>query len=324
MKLVDLKERAIVYLKPRAPFSFDGTVFIPAHFPTPDFLWQKNLCWQTIRIDDKLLGLKMENKGTTYRPKIKLIIYSEKKLSDKELENLMSELNWRYGFDEDLSDFTNIFRNDKFLKPVLRRWAGMRLSCANSLYELIVIGIVLQNATVRRTVQMMNNLFNEYGLKLKFDDRELFVFWSPKDLSSVGEDEIRNLKVGYRAKMIKKISDDFSSGKINELELRKMSTEEAKKEVMTLYGVGPATAQIILSEYLRKHNTFELKGRFWEQKILSRILFGKKLVPDGKIIKELDKRYNNWKGLAFHYLFQDLFWKHGEKRIGWLEKEIRL
>ena len=171
---------------------------------------------------------------------------------------------------------------------------------------------------------MMNNLFNAYGSKLKFDDKELFAYWHPEELNKVDEEELRTLKVGYRAKMIKRVSEAFALGEIDELKLRKMNTEDARQELMKLYGVGPATAQIILGGYLRKYDAFDLKGKFWEQKILSRIVFNRKLVPAEEIENEFNKRYGKWRGLAFHYIFSDLFWKHREKKIPWLEKEIRM
>ena len=59
-------------------------------------------------------------------------------------------------------------------------------------------------------------------------------------------------------------------------------------------------------------------------KILSRIMFGKKLIPADEITDEFKKRYGKWRGLAFHYIFTDLFWRHREKKIPWLEKEIRM
>ena len=132
------------------------------------------------------------------------------------------------------------------------------------------------------------------------------------------------MKVSYRAKMIKRVSEAFARGHIDELELRRMSTEEARKELMKLYGVGPATAENLLGGYLKRYDTFDLKGKLWEQKILSRILFKKRLVPADEIIGMLNETYGKWRGLAFHYIFTDLFWRHKEKKIGWLEKEIRL
>ncbi len=219
------------------------------------------------------------------------------------MEQVVNELNWRYGFNEDISEFFEEFKIDTFLKPVFKRWKGMRSNCTNSLYELLMISIVLRNATVKRTVQMMNNLFNAYGSKLKFDGKELFAYWNPKDLNEVDEEELRILKVGYRAKMIKRVSEAFTREEIHELKLRKMNIENAKQELMKLCGVGPATAQIILGGYLRRYDAFDLKGKFWEEKVLSRVMFSKKLVPSDEITEEFNKRYGKWRGLAFHYIF---------------------
>jgi len=317
-------ESAQTVIRPIQPFNFDGTVYVPHYFPTPDFEWQPNVMWQTLNLDGRLFGLRMENRGVIDEPKIKLTVYSKNKLTPNVVGRIVNELDWRYGFNEDISEFFKEFKNDKFLKPVFKRWKGMRSNCANSLYELLIISIVLQNATVKRTIQMMNNLFNPYGSKLKFNGKELFAYWNPEDLSDVDEEKLRALKVGYRAKMIKRVSEAFARGEIDELKLRKMNTEDAKQELMKLYGVGPATAQIILGGYLRKFDVFDLKGKFWEQKILSRVMSGKKLVPTDEITDEFNNRYGKWRGLAFHYIFTDLFWRHREKKIPWLEKEIRM
>ena len=311
-------------IRPKPPFNFDGTVYVPSYFPTPDFKWQPGVMWQTFNFNRELLGLKMRNEGEIDKPQIKLTIYAKGRLSDSEAKKVVNELAWRYGFDEDISEFFKEFEGDRFLKPAFRRLRGTRVNCANSLYELLVTSIVLQNATVKRTVQMMNNLFEAFGTKMRFDNKELFAYWNAEDLDNVSEEELRVLKVGYRAKMIKRLSETFAHGEIDELNLRRMSTEDARNELMKLYGVGPATAEILLGGYLRRYDTFDLKGKLWEQKILSRILFEKKLVPANEITCMFNKAYGKCRGLAFHYIFNDLFWRHKEKRISWLEKEIRL
>jgi 3-methyladenine DNA glycosylase/8-oxoguanine DNA glycosylase len=324
IKTLKLDKRISIEVKPKPPFNFNGTCHPLFHFPVPDFEWQKGIYWQTMNFKGKFLGIKLENQGTLNKPKIKLTIYSKKKLTKQKIKDILNELNWRYGFNEDISEFYQKFKSDKFLGEALEKWKGMRLNCSNSLYELLIIAIVLQNATVRRTVQMMNILFEKFGTLLKFDNKKLYVFWNPKDLDKISEKNLRKLKIGYRAKMIKKISESFSQGKINEFNLREMKIENIKKELSKLYGVGPATIQIILGEYFRRYEIFDLKGRLWEQKLLSRILFNKKLVPQEKILNLLEKRYGKWKYLACYYLFQNLFWQHKKKKITWLEKEIRL
>jgi 3-methyladenine DNA glycosylase/8-oxoguanine DNA glycosylase len=159
---------------------------------------------------------------------------------------------------------------------------------------------------------------------LEFDNKKLYAYWSPRDLDNVSEDDLRKLKLGYRARTIKRISESFSKGEINEFELRKTLLDKTKEKLLGLYGVGPATLQIIMAGYFRNYESFELRGRLWEQKLISRILFNKKLVSENKILNELEKRYGKWKYLAFHYLLQNLFWQHKTQKIPWLEKEIRL
>ena len=133
----------------------------------------------------------------------------------------------------------------------------MRNSSAHNLYELLIIAVVLQNATVRRSVQMMTALLSKHGTVLDFDGRKIFSIWLPEKLNNVSEQELRNLKIGYRAKFIKRLSQEFANGKIDELGLRGLDHDQAKKELMKLYGVGPETARILLFEVCHQYNTFD-------------------------------------------------------------------
>jgi len=67
-------------VKPKPPFNFDGTVYVPHYFPTPDFEWQPGAMWQTLNIGGKLLGLRMWNEGEIDQPQIKLTIYAKREL----------------------------------------------------------------------------------------------------------------------------------------------------------------------------------------------------------------------------------------------------
>jgi len=322
-KVVALDTKFMVEVKPKAPFNFDATVHKPSHFPVPVEAYQEGVYWRTMRIGDKILGLKMRNRGSVDVPLVSLTFYSEKPLSRREQNELVNEVRWRFDLDGDLSEFSEKFSRDKILSPMLAKWRGMHVSCGESLYELLVISIVLQNATVRRTVQMMEALLSNYGTKVRFDGKELYAFWEPKRLDGATEQELRESKVGYRARYLKETSEDFVNGVVDEFELRQMPMVEAKKELDKLYGVGPASASILLFEALHHYDTIEKIGP-WEQKIYSRLLFNKEIVPAETILKEIDKRYGRWKTLAMHYIFEDLFWKRKTRKIEWLEKLIRL
>jgi len=321
-KVLILNKRKSVILEPIAPYNFDANFHKPSHFPSSDNIWEKGKYWITMVWKGKKLGLKFENFGTVNQPKIKVNIYSQKKLSENFIKKLIPEIRWRFNFDQDISEFCKKFKNDKILGPVIKKWKGMKPIAANSLYETLIIYLVLQNATVRRSVQMLENLFNKFGKKVSFDNKILSTFWEPKEMIKATEKELRNLKLGYRAKFFLKITQQFVNKEINEFALRKMPKEKVKKEMLRLYGIGPASVEYLLFEDFYFLDALETIPP-WEQKIMSKLIFNKRLVPAEKILNFFEK-FKPYQKLAFHYLWEDLFWKRKHQHIDWLEKEIRL
>lgn len=279
--------------------------------------------WQTIRVVGRLYAVRIEDRGTIAEPELRVSIHSDRQMTARERESVRSEMVWRFDLNTDLSEFERRAHKDRRFRAVFQRWRGMRDSCFNSLYELLVIALLLQNATVRRTVQMMNALLEAFGTKVSFDSKILFAMWRPEDLAGVSEDELRALKIGYRARFLKRLSDDFARGIVNELELRSLDPVLARKALLKLYGVGPETARILL--YPACHGYAALNHIApWQHKIYSRLFYNKALVPVRKILGDLNQRYGDYASLAVHYVWEDLFWRHSRTPIPWLQKEIRL
>lgn len=323
MQTKTLKNIKEFYIFPTAPFHFDGTFHKPSHFPDKLDDWEKGRYWQAIRIGKKLFGLRIKNKEGKQKPKIKVSIFYDKTILDKELEVVKQEIVWRFDLNADLREFNKLAKNDKRFYPIFKKWLGMRNSTTHNLYELLIIAVVLQNATVRRTVQMMDALLKKYGVKLQFDNKEIFAIWPPEKLENVSEQDLRDLKVGYRAKFIKRLSQDFTDGKVDEQKLRILDQESAKKELLKLYGVGKETARILLFEVCHQYNTFDHIAP-WQQKIYSQLFYKKPMVPVNKIRNDIKKQYGKYSMLAVHYIWEDIFWRRKNEKIDWLEKEIRL
>jgi len=200
----------------------------------------------------------------------------------------------------------------------------MRPGHPSSLYEYLIIGIVLQNATVRRSGQMFRLLLENHGTLLEFDEKKLWCFWSPGKLKNISEDELRSLKVGYRAKAIKKIDDYFNQDLIDEFKLRKQSREIQMNELLKLYGVGPATVWYLLFDVFHHWDFFNHVSP-WEQKIYSKLFFNQnpeKPVSVDRLLKYFDK-YGKHKQLAVHYIWENLWWIHKKQSISWFKKLIR-
>lgn len=125
---------------------------------------------------------------------MQIAIFSKTKLSKNELKNIIDELNFRFEFQRDISEFFKKFKNNEILSPFLKRWYGMHGSCAQSLYGLLMISIFLQNTVVRRSVQMTKVMLEKYGVKVRFDDKEVYEFWKPEEMAKASGEELKKLK----------------------------------------------------------------------------------------------------------------------------------
>lgn len=312
-----LKYQHLRIIEPSAPFNFDATFHKPAHFPSGDNFWEPGARWQTFRWQGKSFGVVFRNIGTVTKPKISIEIFGHEKLTDDFVNNFLQEIIYRYNLNFNLTEFYQEFSEDKILGSVIKNLYGMRPGHQDSLYEYLIVGIVLQNCTVRRSIQMMQVLFEHYGTLLEFTDKKLWCFWEPGALKNVSEEELRSLKIGYRAKFIKRIDEQFMKKEIDEIKLRNQSLDEQKTELLKLYGVDPATVWYLLFDAFHQYNFFNHVSP-WEQKIYSRIF----PVPADKLIKYFD-RFGKYKQLAVHYVWENLWWQHKKKPIPWLAKEIR-
>ncbi len=320
-----LKKVKTIKLKPLTPFHFDATVHKPDHFASADNDWQPGIRWQTMFWQGQKLGLKFEDKGTINTPEILLHIWSKRELADDFIKSLTEEINYRFCFNIDLSEFTKKFRTDPFLGPIIKKWSGMRPLNYSSLYEYLMVGLVLQNCTVKRSINMMQTLLEHYGTLLEYDGKKLYCHWQPKDIKNVSEEELRSLKVGYRAKSVKRITDAFLNHRIAELKLRKKTKDQKREALLNLYGVGPATVWYLLFDVFHHFDELTYISP-WEQKIYSKLFFNKdpaKPVSVEKLLKYF-KKYGKYKMLAVHYIWEDLWWKRKNKNIPWLEKLIRI
>lgn len=262
--------------------------------------------------------------GTVDEPGLQVDIYSAQQAGDQVISSLIAEIQYRYNLELDLGGFYQALGKDKILGPVIKRWRGMRPGHPSSLYEYLVIGIVLQNATVRRSIQMFTALLEKYGTLLEYDRKSLWCFWESGALQDVNEEELRALKVGYRARSIKRVDDHFAHGAIDELELRSKDRETQSKELLKLYGVGPATVWYLLFDVFHHWDFFNHISP-WEQKIYSKLFFDQdpEHPVEVKRILEHFERFGPYKQLAVHYIWEDLWWRRRNESIPWLEKLIR-
>jgi len=298
--------------RPVPPFNFEAT-YKPSHFETPLEKYEEGTYWFTMRFLGKVFGAKMWSEGMIGKPRVKAVIYAKKGIGKEEKTRLVEELSYRLGFSEDINEFIGLAEKQAIMKEPLKRLKGMRVTALESLYELLIIAIVLQNANVARTRAMMKNLLEMFGEKVVFDGKELYAFFTPKDIVKAKKRDLNACKLGYRDKFVLAVSKSFLKKEIDELKLRKLPKEQAKKELMKLTGIGEYSAGIFLFEALKHYD--ELVLDVWNTPIFAKQLFGRESQNKEKVLKEMEKRFGRWTGLAGLYILENIYWKEREKKL---------
>ncbi len=149
---------------------------------------------------------------------------------------------------------------------------------------------------------------------------------SLKKLLIRSEQELRDLKVGYRAKTLKRVSDAFVRNELDEFALREKTIADQKKALLNLYGVGPASVGYLLFDVYHRMDFLETISP-WEQKIYSKLFYDSEInqpQTTATLIDYFTQHFCGYRALAVHYIWEDLFWKRNHEKIEWLEKLIRL
>jgi len=288
------------------PYSFELTVHKPAGWwwSTPDEIFQDGVLWTTVRFNSRLVGLRLNAAGTPSNPSVICTAFTDNKLSDAEKENVSHAVERALGVKEDLNDFYKIARKDRILRQSVKDLCGMRTPAWSELFPALILAVTLQMAPMKRSNQMMDLLITQFGEKVSFDGKTIAYWPALEKVAELEVDELKaRAKLGYRAKNLIAIAKTLRDGFPTADELAEIPPDEAKKQLLTLRGIGDYSADIVT---LGMGFPIDV----WSAKIFSILLFGKEPESPRKAILELKKvaeeRWGKWCGYAFVYVLNDL------------------
>lgn len=159
---------------------------------------------------------------------------------------------WKVYFDID-TDYGKIINsidnNDLYLKNASQFGSGIRI-LNQDLFEMIISFIISQRNNIKRIRGCVSRLCEKYGEKKVFitdkgEEVTYYDFPKPEILAAANIEDIKSLGVGYRDVYIKKAAEDVVSGKLNLDLLKEMTYQDAKEELLKLFGVGVKVADCI-------------------------------------------------------------------------------
>ena len=186
---------------------------------------------------------------------------------------------------DNFEEIYSCLEKDKIVKKALDAFPGIRLLQQDP-FQCYISFIVSSNSNIPNIKTRLQNLCRKFGEKRNIDSNELFVFPKSGSISKAPISKILDCGVGYRAKAIKKASIAVTKGKIDFENLKNMNYNNAKQELVKVFGIGNKVADCILLFSLNKLEAFPLDR--WMLRILQKY-YSNKFEPTSKTIT--DKTY---------------------------------
>ncbi len=110
---------------------------------------------------------------------------------------------------------------------------------------------------------MLQKLCKKFGRQVKFEEKYFFTFPDPQTLANASLRDLLSCGLGFRAKSVKKASEDVIVKKIDFDYLKKSDYITAKEALKSVRGIGNKIADCILLFSLDKLEAFPIDRWTW-------------------------------------------------------------
>jgi N-glycosylase/DNA lyase len=224
-----------------------------------------------------------------------------------------------FRLDDDIKAILAEASRDPLIRRLVKAYPGLRLMRQEP-EQCIFSFVCASNTNIPMIRRMLYALARKFGAHVQVDGAEFFTFPSAKKISRATAGELRACGLGYRAKAIKAVAESIVSGKLDLFTLKKSSYQDAKKELLQVYGIGNKIADCVLLFSLEKLDAFPID--IWIARALASHYswlhekqFGDKLTARqyGLLSESARKYFGRYAGYAQQYLYYHMRQEAGKK-----------
>ena len=214
----------------------------------------------------------------------------------------------------DLAPFYRMTRSDKVLTKLARRFRGMRIPQAPSVYECVVCAILEQQVNLTFAHQVKKALVETYGETLEFNGRQYNAFPEPHVLAATSPADFLKLQVsGPKARYIMGISRAVADGKFDLEALRAVPSDEAHARLVEHKGIGHWTAEYVCLRALAKLDHLPSADVGLQKAV--QLFYRLRKPPTPARIEQIGRKWAGWRSYATFYLWLT-YWEQAD----WKEK----
>ncbi|MFC7203401.1 DNA-3-methyladenine glycosylase family protein [Haloferax namakaokahaiae] len=147
--------------------------------------------------------------------------------------------------DDDLDAVVEAMPDEPLVARAYEAYPGMRI-VRDPPFGCLVSFICSAQMRVSRIFDMQERLREAYGEKVEFDGETYRAYPTPERLAEATEDDLRDLRLGYRAPYVQRTAEMVASGEATPAGARGLDYEEARDYLTTFVGVGDKVADCVL------------------------------------------------------------------------------
>lgn len=208
---------------------------------------------------------------------------------------------WFHYFDlgRDYGQIKERLSEDEILKEAIQYGRGIRILNQDP-WELTISFIISANNNIPRISKSIELLSKAFGEAIIYEGNTYYSFPSTDRLAQAEFSEVDMCGTGYRCRYIHQSAKMINEGILDLAAIVRLSSEEAKKELLRLPGVGPKVADCILLFSMQKHNVYPVD--VWVKRVTEHFYIHKD-VPLKKIHDFARDKFGDMAGFAQQYLF---------------------
>ena len=207
-----------------------------------------------------------------------------------------------FDLERDYAEIKNeLIKADKRLESAIRENYGVRI-LNQEFSETLMSFIISQNNQIPHIKKIVKDISLKYGTYLgRIGDKDFYSYPDVKIMENISVENYKECKTGFRAPYLRNAADKIINEQdFNEITLKKLSYEEAKKKLVEIKGVGEKVANCVLLFSLGFRNAFPVD--VWIKRIMEHMYFEKE-TDNNTIMAFAEEKFGKYGGYAQQYLF---------------------
>jgi len=310
-------------LEPASPFRIDLTVWTLRRRPDNLFdRWDGKTYLRVLIEDDKPFEIAVTQLGESKSPQLRVTL-TGRTLTSKTKAFVTAALERLLGIRIDLQKFYRLGKKDKWLKPLVNQFQGMKPPRLLTPFEALVNAIACQQLTLTMGIRLLNRLTEAYGMALKTEAGIVHAFPRPQDLANADIEDLRKMSFSYhKARYLTSISRLIVDGELNLDAIAQLDDKKAVARLCELKGVGRWTAEYVLLRGLGRMHIFPADDVGARNNLQRWLNLSGKMTYDNT--RETLSRWDGYGGLVYFHMLSKSLTEKGWIGDGYVEDQARV